>query len=67
MQEEQRWDVIPGAESREKLEHRIQRGLARITANHPDQLVVAVVHGGVIGHILASATGAMPFAFGSSP
>ena len=66
MQEEQRWDVIPGAESRDKLEDRVQRGLARITANHPDQLVVAVVHGGVIGHILASATGSMPFAFGGA-
>jgi len=63
MQEEERWDVIPGAESREKLEERIQRGLAGIAANHPNQLVVAVVHGGVIGHILASATGATPFAF----
>jgi probable phosphoglycerate mutase len=63
MQEEQRWDVIPGAESREELELRIQRGLARIAAKHPNQLVVAVVHGGVIGHILASATSARPFAF----
>ena len=63
MQEEQRWNVIPGAESWEELDERIQRGLARIAAGHPDQLVVAVVHGGVIGHIFASATGATPFAF----
>ncbi len=63
MQAEQRWDVIPGAESRATLDVRILRGLRRIHANHRDQLVVAVVHGGVIGHILAHATGARPFAF----
>lgn len=63
MQEEQRWDVIPGAESWETLNTRITRGLNRIAAKHKDQLVVAVVHGGVIGHILAHATGARPFAF----
>ena len=38
------------------------RGLARDDA-HADEKVVAVVHGGVIGHILAHATGASPFAF----
>lgn len=63
MREEQRWDVIPGAESLEKLKERVQRGLQKIASSHPDQLVVAVVHGGVIGHIIANASGAMPFAF----
>ena len=63
MQAEQRWDVIPGAESWETLNARVTAGLARIHRAHPDQKVVAVVHGGVIGHILAHATGASPFAF----
>ncbi len=63
MQLEQRWDAIPGAESHDALGTRIRRGLERIAQNHPDQLVVAVVHGGVIGHIIATATGATPFAF----
>ncbi|MEZ5557581.1 MAG: histidine phosphatase family protein [Pseudomonadales bacterium] len=63
MHEEQRWDVIPGAESHAALNARLTRSIARIAANHPDALVVAVVHGGVIGHILAHATGAQPFAF----
>jgi len=63
MQQEQRWDVIPGAESLQLLQERVQRGLDRIAASHPDQLIVAVVHGGVIGHIIARATGAAPFAF----
>lgn len=60
---EQRWDVIPGAESWQTLNARITRALARIAQRHRDALVVAVVHGGVIAHILAHATGARPFAF----
>ena len=63
MQQEQRWDVIPGAESWEMLNQRVMRGLQRIQAAHRDELVVAVVHGGIVAHILAHATGARPFAF----
>ena len=63
MQAEERWDVIPGAESWETFDERITGGLSRIHQQHPDQKVVAVVHGGVIGHILAHATGSSPFAF----
>jgi len=63
LQAEQRWDVIPGAESWQQLNERILRGLRRIQQQHPDQLVAAVVHGGVIAHILAHATQARPFAF----
>lgn len=60
---EQRWDVIPGAETNAALTARLIPALERIAARHPDALVVAVAHGGVIGHILAHATGAEPFAF----
>lgn len=63
MHEEQRWDVIPGAESHAALNQRLLRALNRIADRHPDELVVAVVHGGVIAHILAHATGANHFAF----
>jgi probable phosphoglycerate mutase len=63
MMQEERWDVIPGAESHDKVQVRVSRGLDKIANNHPNELVVAVVHGGVIGHILAQATGATPFAF----
>ena len=63
MREEQRWDVIPGAESWQQLHERLMRGLGRIHAQHVDQRVVAVVHGGVIAHIVAHASGARPFAF----
>jgi len=60
---EERWDVVPGAEPGDVFHERIQRGLSNIAANHSDQLVAAVVHGGVIGQIIAHATGARPFAF----
>jgi 2,3-bisphosphoglycerate-dependent phosphoglycerate mutase len=60
---EERWEVIPGAESGNAFNKRLRRGLSNIASRHPDRLVAAVVHGGVIGQIIASATGARPFAF----
>lgn len=60
---ERRWNVIPGAESPESLTERLTRSLDRIAAAHPDELVAAFVHGGVIGHILCHATGARSFSF----
>lgn len=63
MHQEQRWDVIPGAESHADLNRRLLRALNGIAGRHPDELVVAVVHGGVIAHVLAHATGANHFAF----
>jgi probable phosphoglycerate mutase len=52
---EQRWDVIPGAETAEHLRQRVRGAVDRIVAAHPDQRVVAVVHGGVIAEIMAQA------------
>jgi len=63
MHEEQRWDVVPGGESHASLKTRLTRALMRIHQRHPDELVAAFVHGGVVGSILAHATGAQPFAF----
>lgn len=60
---QQRWDVIPGAESTEVFRARVRAGIERIAAEHPDQVVVAVVHGGVIGQVISIATGASGFAF----
>ena len=57
MRDEQRWDVIPGAESNEHFATRVKRGIERIAAAHADQRVVAVVHGGTIGQALAVALG----------
>ena len=66
MQLEERWDAIPGAESWTQINERVMRGLNRIHDAHPNQMVVAVLHGGIIGHILAHATSASPFAFGGA-
>jgi len=63
---ESRWDAIPGAESNEAFQARIRAGIARIVTAHPDQRVVAVTHGGVIGTIVEMATGARAFAFAGS-
>jgi probable phosphoglycerate mutase len=63
MAAEQRWDVIPGAESTEAFRARISRGIDTIAKAHPNQRVAVVVHGGVIGMILAMATGAGGFSF----
>ena len=60
---EQRWDVIPGAEPTADLVTRIRRAITRIAVAHPDQRVVVVAHGGVIGTLLSMATGSEPFAF----
>ena len=61
---EQRWDVIPGAESAESLRTRVRGALERIVAAHPDQRVVIVCHGGVIAEIMAQvADTRRPFAF----
>lgn len=60
---EQRWDVIPGGEPDDVFSGRVRRGIETIAAAHPDQLVVAVVHGGVIGRVMTIATGARGFAF----
>ena len=66
MRTEQRWDVIPGAEPADVFAARVEGAVERIAAAHPDQTVVVVSHGGVIGQILARATGARPFAFTGS-
>jgi probable phosphoglycerate mutase len=60
---EQRWDAIPGAESNEAFAARIRAGIGRIHAAHPNQRVVAFVHGGVIGMTMSIASGTNAFAF----
>ena len=60
---QQRWDVIPNAEPAPDFQARVRRGIERIAADHPDQLVAAVVHGGVIGEAMNIASGATGFTF----
>lgn len=61
---EGRWDVIPGAEPQEQLLARTTQAIARIVSAHPDQRVAVFSHGGVIGQLMAHASGGgAPFAF----
>lgn len=63
---EERWDVIPGAESAADFTARVRAGVERIAAAHPDQRVAVFSHGGVIGEILAQAARSRPWAFASA-
>jgi probable phosphoglycerate mutase len=57
------WGLIPGAETTEELRTRTVAAIERIVERHPDQRVVVVSHGGVIGCLLAHTTGGRAFAF----
>ena len=63
---EQRWDVIPGAESNEEFGSRCMNALNRIVERHPGELALCTVHGGVIGSVLAQIALSRPFAFGGA-
>ena len=61
---EERWDLIPGAESMDALSARVRAGVEGIVAaTGPGRTAAAVVHGGVIGEICRQATESRPFAF----
>ena len=60
---EQRWDLVPGAETRDELGGRLRRAVGRIAVAHPGGRVVVFSHGAAIGELLAQATGSAPFAF----
>lgn len=62
--EEQRWDVIPNAESMEAFACRVGRGISSIVnQTGPGGVAVAFVHGGVIAEACRQATRSAPFAF----
>jgi probable phosphoglycerate mutase len=63
MFEEQRWDVIPGAEPADAFAARVRGAVERVAAAHPDQRVAVFTHGGVVGQILSDASGSRAFAF----
>ena len=61
---EERWEVIPGAETMESFATRVRAGIEAVaTAAGPDVTVAAFVHGGVIGEACRQATDSRPFAF----
>lgn len=61
---QERWDVIPGAESLADFEGRLRSAIETIVSSVPAGTVaVAFAHGAVIGQLCAMATGSRPFAF----
>src|SRR5215471_13569489 len=60
---QERWDVIPGAESPVALSARVREAIERIALARRGQRVAVFAHGGVIGEVLAQASGSRPFAF----
>ena len=44
----------------------MRAGISRIAANHAGQRVAVVTHGGVVGRVMAIASGSRPFAFNRS-
>lgn len=61
---EERWEVIPGAETMESFATRVRTGIEAVAAAAgPDVTVAAIVHGGVIGEVCRQATESRPFAF----
>jgi probable phosphoglycerate mutase len=55
--------VIPGAENPAGLSARVRGAIERIARAHRDQRLAVFAHGGVIGEVLAQASGSRPFAF----
>ena len=60
------WGHVPGAETSAQLLARCVEALQRIHGKHPDQRVLCVVHGGVVGALAAHAIGASPRTFDGS-
>jgi probable phosphoglycerate mutase len=63
VREEQRWDLIPGAESNDVFAKRVLSAIDRLAAAHPGMRLAVFTHGGVIGQALALASGSAPLAF----
>jgi len=66
MIDEQRWDIIPGAEDVDGFAARVRTALARITDRHRGETVAIFTHGGVIGQTVGDAVGSQPFPFNAS-
>lgn len=66
MRERLEWSEIPGAETNAALTERTMGAVRHIAAKHPDQVVVAFCHGGVIGAILGHLAQTNPFLFNRS-
>lgn len=63
---EQRWDIVPGAEQADAFAARVRAALNRVVSRHPGQMVAVFTHGGVIGQALGDACGCEPFPFNAA-
>jgi 2,3-bisphosphoglycerate-dependent phosphoglycerate mutase len=66
MIDEQRWDIIPGAEDVDAFAARVRAALARIADRHRGESVAIFTHGGVIGQAIGDAVGSDPYPFNAS-
>lgn len=61
---QERWDLIPGAETMEHLAKRVRAGIEKVVEQTGSGKVALVfIHGGIIGEICRQATRSRPFAF----
>jgi 2,3-bisphosphoglycerate-dependent phosphoglycerate mutase len=66
MIDEQRWDILPGAEDPEGFAARVRAALARIADRHRGETIAIFTHGGVIGQVVGDAVGSLPYPFNAS-
>lgn len=66
MIDEQRWDILPGAEDPDEFATRVRSALAHIADRHKGETVAIFTHGGVIGQTIGDAVGSDPFPFNAS-
>lgn len=60
------WGAIPGGESNAELSARTVPVIERLAANHTDELIVVVCHGGVIASLVGHAMGTHQFSYSGS-
>jgi probable phosphoglycerate mutase len=66
MIDEQRWDIIPGAEDVDGFAARVRTALDRIAERHRGETIAIFTHGGVIGQAIGDAVGSDPYPFNAS-
>jgi probable phosphoglycerate mutase len=57
------FEIIPGAERSAEFTARVRDAVERLAVIHVGHRVAIFTHGGVIGQVLALASGSRPFAF----
>ncbi len=66
MIDEQRWDIVPGAEPVDAFTDRVTRALSEIATRHAGRAVAVFTHGGVIGAAMGIACECDPYPFNAA-